>query len=69
MCAGALVLARLRRLVYGADDLKAGAVRSLYRICSDGRLNHQVQVTAGVLADACGAILSEYFAAKRGGGQ
>jgi tRNA(adenine34) deaminase len=65
MCAGACVLARLQRIVYGADDPKGGAVRSLYQICSDPRLNHQVQVTAGVLAAECGAILTEYFAAKR----
>jgi tRNA(adenine34) deaminase len=65
MCAGALVLARVSRLVYGADDPKAGAVHSLFQICSDPRLNHQVQITRGVLAEACGAILTEYFAAKR----
>ena len=65
MCAGALVLARVNRLVYGADDPKAGAVRSLYQICTDPRLNHCVEVTSGVLAAECGALLSEYFAAKR----
>ncbi|MFO7898178.1 MAG: tRNA adenosine(34) deaminase TadA [Planctomycetota bacterium] len=66
MCAGAVVLARLPRLVYGAADPKAGAVGSLYDIPRDGRLNHTVQVTAGVLADECGRILSEFFRRKRG---
>ena len=65
MCAGALVLARMQRLVYGASDPNAGAVRSLYQICSDSRLNHRIDVTGGVLAAECGSILTEYFAAKR----
>ena len=69
MCAGALVLARVNRLVYGADDPKAGAVRSLYQICTDPRLNHCVAVTRGVLSAECGALLSEYFAAKRRAGK
>ena len=67
MCAGAIVLARLQRLVYGADDPKGGGVRSLYQICTDSRLNHRVDVMRGVLADECGAMLTEYFAGKRAG--
>src|SRR5512137_1307052 len=53
MCAGALVLARLDRLVYGCSDPKTGACGSLYDICRDGRLNHRLQVTSGVLSDDC----------------
>jgi tRNA(adenine34) deaminase len=66
MCAGAMVLARLDRLVYGAADPKAGAVASVFRLLDEPRLNHRVQVAAGVEAEACGAILSEFFRAKRG---
>ena len=69
MCAGAMVLARLPRLVYGAKDPKAGAVGSLYDIPRDGRLNHVVDVTAGVLEAECGEILSEFFRRKRKAGQ
>jgi tRNA(adenine34) deaminase len=65
MCAGAIVAARVARLVYGADDPKAGAVRSLYRICEDMRLNHRVEVAAGVRADEGGRLLREFFAAAR----
>jgi len=65
MCAGAIVLARLDRLIYAADDPKAGAVSTLYRICTDGRLNHQLQVTAGVRAEQCGRMLSEFFQTQR----
>jgi tRNA(adenine34) deaminase len=65
MCAGAIVLARLPMVVYGAADPKAGACDTLYRIVSDGRLNHRAQVVSGVLADRCGAVLSAFFAAKR----
>ncbi len=61
MCAGALVQARLTRLVYGAADPKAGAVDTLYRLLSDERLNHQVQVTAGVKAGACAGIMQDFF--------
>lgn len=61
MCAGALVQARLTRLVYGAADPKAGAVDTLYRLLNDERLNHQVQVTAGVKAEACGKIMQDFF--------
>jgi tRNA(adenine34) deaminase len=65
MCAGAIVQARLDKVVYGATDSKAGAVQSLYQILSDSRLNHRPQVEAGVLAQECGAILSEFFRARR----
>ncbi len=65
MCAGALVLARIDRLVYGCDDPKAGAVKSLYNIVQDERLNHRLQVTSGVLADECSAVLTDFFRGKR----
>ena len=65
MCAGALVNARLNRVVYGATDKKAGAVESLYQVLSDSRLNHQPEVIGGVLAEECGQILSNFFRAKR----
>ena len=60
MCAGALVLARLRRLVYGATDSKAGACGSLYQITQDPRLNHHVETVAGVLAEPAAELLSEF---------
>lgn len=66
MCCGAALHARVARLVYGADDAKAGAVRSLHRLLDDPRLNHRVEVTAGVRADACGTALSEFFRGRRG---
>lgn len=66
MCAGAIVLARIPRVVYGADDPKAGACRSLYSITSDPRLNHRAEVRGGVLADECGEILRSFFRARRG---
>jgi len=65
MCAGALVNARIGRVVYGAVDPKAGAVESLYEVCGDGRLNHRPPVQAGMLADECGALLKQFFAARR----
>ncbi len=65
MCAGALVLARLARLVFGAMDPKAGACVSLYSIPTDDRLNHRIDLTSGVLADECGGILREFFAHQR----
>jgi len=68
MCAGTIVNARLGRLVYGAADPKAGAVRSLYRLCEDRRLNHRVSVTPGVLAEVCGGLLTRFFRARRGRG-
>ncbi|MEX0658252.1 MAG: tRNA adenosine(34) deaminase TadA [Egibacteraceae bacterium] len=69
MCAGALVLARLPALVFGATDPKGGAVGSLYDVARDARLNHRVEVTAGVLADECGAVLTRFFRGKRPGRQ
>ena len=69
MCAGAIVQARLPTLIYGADDPKAGAVKSLYGITGDIRLNHQAAVVGGVLEDECGAILQEFFAKQRGLGK
>jgi tRNA(adenine34) deaminase len=65
MCAGAIIQARIPRLVYGADDPKGGAVRSCFEILSHPRLNHQVEVTPGVLADESAAILQSFFAARR----
>lgn len=65
MCAGAVVLARVRELVFGASDPKAGAVGSLYDIPRDPRLNHLVEVTGGVLARECGADLTRFFRARR----
>ena len=65
MCAGALVNARVDRLVYGALDPKAGAVASLAHVCSDPRLNHRLVVDAGVLAEPCGDVLRSFFAARR----
>jgi tRNA(adenine34) deaminase len=65
MCAGALVLARITRLVYGADDPKAGACASLYRIPSDPRLNHSIETVSGVLAEESAGLLREFFRARR----
>ena len=68
MCAGALVNARIERLVFGCDNPKAGAVRTLYQLVEDPRLNHRMQVTGGVLAEKCGALLSEFFKKLRNDG-
>ena len=65
MCAGALVLARIARLVYGPQDPKAGAAYSLYNIAQDPRLNHQMQVTPDILADECAALLQRFFSERR----
>jgi tRNA(adenine34) deaminase len=65
MCAGALVLARVDRLVYGATDPKAGAVGSLWDVVRDRRLNHRPEVVAGVLADECSAVLRAFFERRR----
>jgi tRNA(adenine34) deaminase len=65
MCAGALVLARIDRLVLGAADPKAGFAGSLGDIVRDGRLNHEVEVTVGVLAEECGEVLRAFFAERR----
>ena len=68
MCAGALVAARVGRLVFGAADPKAGACGSLYNLLADPRLNHDVQIEPGVLAERCAALLAEFFADRRGSG-
>ena len=65
MCAGALVLSRMDRLVFGCSDPKAGACGSLYNIVTDERLNHRVEVTSGVLADQCSKQLQNFFQKKR----
>ena len=65
MCAGALVSARIDRLVYGVADPKAGAVDTLFDLVRDGRLNHRVEVASGVLAQECGEILREFFRQRR----
>ncbi|MFA6134829.1 MAG: tRNA adenosine(34) deaminase TadA [Phycisphaerae bacterium] len=69
MCAGAIVLARMDRLVYGAGDPKAGAVDTLYRLCNDSRLNHQVEVLDPCRAEECGRLLTEFFQAQRAMGK
>ena len=65
MCAGAIVLARVKRLVYGARDPKAGACGSVMSVIDNPRLNHRVSVESGALAEECGALLSEFFERKR----
>jgi tRNA(adenine34) deaminase len=65
MCAGALIHARVSRLVFGAKDPKGGAVVSLYRVLDDSRLNHRIEVTGGVLAEECSEIMSRFFREKR----
>ena len=65
MCVGAILQARIRRLVFGCLDPKAGAVQSLYRLCEDERLNHRLPVTEGVATEACALLLSEFFARLR----
>ncbi len=65
MCAGAMVNARLGRLVYGCGDVKGGAVANLYHLLSDSRLNHQVEVVSGVLEEECAQLLKRFFAIRR----
>jgi tRNA(adenine34) deaminase len=65
MCAGAVVLSRLDRLIYGATDPKAGAVGSLWDVVRDRRLNHRPEVVGGVLADECAEVLRSWFEARR----
>jgi len=65
MCAGAIVHSRLRRLIFGARDEKGGGVKSLYRLLDDPRLNHQVPVTEGILAERCQEIMQAFFNARR----
>ncbi|MDX1806025.1 MAG: tRNA adenosine(34) deaminase TadA [Paenisporosarcina sp.] len=61
MCAGAILQSRIPRVVYGARDVKAGCVDSLYRLLNDARFNHECEVTEGILADECGGILTRFF--------
>ncbi len=68
MCAGALVAARVGRLVFGAADPKAGACGSLYNLCADPRLNHEVPVSAGIRADEAAGLLTAFFGDRRAGG-
>ena len=65
MCAGAMIQARVSRLVYGCDDPKGGAVRTCFQLLSDARLNHRVEVASGVLAAESAAVLQSFFAARR----
>lgn len=67
MCAGALVLARVARVVFGATDPKGGAARTLYRVLEDPRLNHRAQVIGGVLEAECSELLQRFFRARRAG--
>ncbi len=66
MCAGALVQARVRRLVYGARDERAGAVESVFRVCDNSSLNHQIELTPGVLEAECRELMRHFFRARRG---
>jgi tRNA(adenine34) deaminase len=65
MCAGAIVQSRVKRVVYGADDPKAGACRSLYRLADDPRLNHRAEIRAGLLGAECRDLLAEFFRGRR----
>jgi len=65
MCAGAIIQARVPRVVYGCDDPKGGAVRSCFEILTHPRLNHQVEVTSGMLASECAALIQSFFAERR----
>src|SRR5215470_18623733 len=65
MCAGAIIQARVLRVVYGADDPKGGAVRTCFTVLSHPRLNHQVDITSGILAEQCAGILQKFFTARR----
>ena len=65
MCAGAVVNARMKRVVFGATDQKSGACRTLYELCDDPRLNHRCEITSGVLEEECLDLLQNFFKAKR----
>ena len=65
MCAGVCIQARIARIVYGADDPRAGALHSCYAIGRDGRLNHDLTVAGGLMADECAALLRDFFRARR----
>ena len=69
MCAGAMLLARMDRVVYGATDPKGGAVDTLFQLCADERLNHRMKVVSGVLAEECGDILTRFFEEQRAKGK
>ena len=69
MCAGAVVNARVARVVYGCADPKAGAVETLFRLCDDGRLNHRAAIFGGVLADDCSSLLVAFFRSRRAMGR
>ncbi|HWN08091.1 MAG TPA: tRNA adenosine(34) deaminase TadA [Pyrinomonadaceae bacterium] len=69
MCAGALIQARVKRLVYGARDERFGAVESRFRICDSDFLNHRIEITAGILEEECRAIMQDFFRARRMTGQ
>jgi len=66
MCVGAMIHARISRLVFGAYDPKAGAAGSVLDLCDDRRLNHRIEVNGGLLADKCGGLLQKFFAGRRG---
>jgi tRNA(adenine34) deaminase len=65
MCVGAMILARVDEVVYGAADPKGGAIRSCYQLADQNELNHSIRVTSGILADECGSLLKDFFAARR----
>jgi tRNA(adenine34) deaminase len=65
MCAGALVNARIRRLVFGAHDERFGAVESIFRLCDASSLNHQIEITSGVLAEDCRRLMQDFFRSRR----
>jgi tRNA(adenine34) deaminase len=65
MCAGALVNARIKRLVFGAHDERFGAVETLFRVCDNDSLNHRIEITSGVLADECRALMQKFFRERR----
>ncbi len=65
MCAGALVNARVERLVFGSHDERFGAVESIFRICDSPKLNHQIEITSGVLGDECRTLMQDFFRARR----
>jgi tRNA(adenine34) deaminase len=69
MCAGAIVNARAAKLIYGCDDPKAGAVRTLFQLCEDSRLNHRVEVIGGILGGECARLLQEFFREQRAMGK
>ena len=68
MCAGALVNARIERLIFGAHDKRFGAVESIFRICDTSSLNHQIKITAGILAEDCRRLMQDFFRARRNAG-